>query len=423
MIKTIKNNHIYHFLARVLAVAVFSIFTWIAIVVMYDEYTIANDIKKAINQKKDEMLPLIKNIDFLNKNDSYYKFIEEIKTTINDKGTVYIELLDKHNKRLLKIDTNQKVPQEVLDSVKEFDITSKDVSEIIPVDANHAYLYMQSTIYIGDKSYYINLLTRLDKKTIEKLKTTIEGSLFILISTILIMFISILPIVYSQYKQMLEKQNELMESNINTLVSLGSAVAKRDSDTSEHNYRVTYYSIKIAEHLNISNDEIRTIIKGSFLHDIGKIAISDNILLKPGKLTTQEFEIMKTHVNSGIDIIKNDKWLKDAQKVILNHHEKVDGSGYPNGLKDDDIPIEARIFAIADVFDALTSKRPYKEPFSLEKSIEILKQSSGSHFDSNIINSFEMIYKELNYDIANKNSDELEIIFHKILKPYFFNKG
>ena len=220
---------------------------------------------------------------------------------------------------------------------------------------------------------------------------------------------------------MLKKQKELIQSNINTLISLGNAIAKRDSDTNEHNYRVTYYSLKIAQEMKLSKTKIKSLIKGAFLHDIGKIAISDNILLKPAKLTDEEFEIMKTHVTQGVDIVKNDPWLSDAINVILNHHEKVDGSGYPNKLKGKDIPIEARIFAVADVFDALTSKRPYKEPFSLEKSINILKQDSGTHFDKEVVDIFEKIYIQTYNKISNIKDEELEKIFHESLKPYFFS--
>ena len=144
---------------------------------------------------------------------------------------------------------------------------------------------------------YYKAIVELDKATQLAIKKDIRETLFIII----IVFLSIFPLVYSQYKSMLEKQKELMQSNINTLISLGNAIAKRDSDTSEHNYRVTYYSIKIAQRMNLNKELIQSLIKGAFLHDIGKIAISDTILLKPGKLTSEEFSIMKTHVTSGLD--------------------------------------------------------------------------------------------------------------------------
>ena len=160
-----------------------------------------------------------------------------------------------------------------------------------------------------------------------------------------------------------------------------------------------------------------------FLHDIGKIAISDNILLKPAKLTNIEFEDMKTHVLHGVEIVQNNYWLKDAKDVILHHHEKVDGSGYPDGLQGDEIPYNARIFAVADVFDALTSKRPYKKPFSLDESMKIIMDDVGTHFDKNIVDSFEEIYEKIYYDILDMSSKELEKIFYQNVKPYFDIKG
>lgn len=117
---------------------------------------------------------------------------------------------------------------------------------------------------------------------------------------------------------------------------------------------------------------------------------------------------MKTHVAEGGEIIKNLEWLEDAKKVVLQHHERVDGKGYPNGLKGSEIAVEAKIFAIADVFDALTSKRPYKEPMSLETTLDIMKKESGTHFDSEIFKVFETIATELYQKTRNDNTDELK---------------
>ena len=123
--------------------------------------------------------------------------------------------------------------------------------------------------------------------------------------------------------------SQLLCANTGMLEVLGSAIAKRDSDTSAHNYRVTIHAIHLGKILGFDNNALNSLIKGSFLHDIGKIAISDTILLKPGKLTFEEFEVMKTHVLQGCEIISNYEWLKDAEDVVLHHHEKFDGNGYP----------------------------------------------------------------------------------------------
>ena len=126
----------------------------------------------------------------------------------------------------------------------------------------------------------------------------------------------------------------------------------------------------------------------TFLHDVGKIGVRDSILLKPGRLDKDEYEIMKTHVRHGLDIVKRSAWLKDATDVVGYHHEKFNGEGYFENLAGEKIPIAARIFAIADVFDALTSERPYKKAFSLEQAISILKEGKETHFDPQLLDVF-----------------------------------
>lgn len=139
---------------------------------------------------------------------------------------------------------------------------------------------------------------------------------------------------------------------------------------------------------------------GAFLHDVGKIGIRDPILLKPDQLTPQEFEIMKSHVSLGVDILRQSSWISSGRDVVEFHHEKYDGSGYPKGLSGEMIPINARIFAIADVFDALTSKRPYKAPWAIDDALNYLVQKSGQHFDPKLVQLFVKIvptlYRELN---------------------------
>jgi response regulator RpfG family c-di-GMP phosphodiesterase len=146
---------------------------------------------------------------------------------------------------------------------------------------------------------------------------------------------------------------------------------------------------------------IRRLIKGAFLHDVGKIGVRDYVLLKPGRLDEAEFEIMKTHVTHGLDIIKRSEWLRDAGEVIGGHHEKYAGDGYYGRLQKEAIPLTARIFAIADVFDALTSERPYKKPMTVEESIAILKQGAGQHFDPGLVARFATIAVDLHARFAH----------------------
>jgi HD-GYP domain-containing protein (c-di-GMP phosphodiesterase class II) len=211
----------------------------------------------------------------------------------------------------------------------------------------------------------------------------------------------------------------LVESNVETLRVIGSAIAKRDSDTDSHNYRVTIYSVELAERIALKPNIIQGLIKGAFLHDVGKIGISDQILLKPDKLSRSEYETMKLHVQHGLDIVRQSEWLKDAVDVVGFHHEKFSGEGYPNGLNGREIPVNARIFAIADVFDALTSQRPYKERLSLATSMEILNQGRGSHFDPALLDSFSEIAPALYEQYAEGSDDVLIKKLETIILKYF----
>ena len=241
-------------------------------------------------------------------------------------------------------------------------------------------------------------------------------SLLILVLTT----ITIYPVISGLLIRLSRQTQNLLESNLETLKVLGSAVSKRDSDTDAHNYRVTLISVKLAGELGLRHEEIRSIIKGAFLHDVGKIGIRDKILLKPGNLSDEEYEIMKTHVTHGVEVIQNSEWLEDAMDIVSYHHEKYDGSGYGQGLAGENIPVRARIFAIADVFDALTSKRPYKEPLTYQETMEILEAGRGSHFDPEILDGFNNISRELFENVTQKPLDELQNELERVNFRIFF---
>ncbi len=211
----------------------------------------------------------------------------------------------------------------------------------------------------------------------------------------------------------------LLHANLEILNVLGSAIAKRDNDTDIHNYRVTIYAIRLGQELGLYEPEMRSLIKGAFLHDVGKIGIRDSILLKPGRLTHEEFEEMKQHVRHGLDIVNRSAWLKDAAPVVGNHHEHYDGTGYLDGLAGSDIPKVARIFAIADVFDALTSKRPYKAAMGFNESMEILQKGRGRHFDPEILDGFAKIARGLYEAYANRDDRTPRDDLKRMGAPYF----
>ncbi|SFM00757.1 HD domain-containing protein [Desulfomicrobium norvegicum] len=216
------------------------------------------------------------------------------------------------------------------------------------------------------------------------------------------------PVVLRLTNRLVAFSRNMQAANFETLSLLGCIVAKRDSDTDEHNYRVTMYALRMGEALNLRTPQMRALTMGAFLHDVGKIAIRDDILLKPGRLTPEEFEIMKTHVRHGLDVIARSTWLREAREVVGGHHEKFGGEGYPGGLEGKEIPLTARIFAVADVFDALTSRRPYKAPLSCGEALDILEQGRGTHFDPEVVDLFAGMAKSLYEHYAHKTGSDLK---------------
>jgi putative nucleotidyltransferase with HDIG domain len=181
---------------------------------------------------------------------------------------------------------------------------------------------------------------------------------------------------------------QLEHSYSATLEALGSAIDLRDGPTAGHSRRVFWYSIKIAQAIGGLEKEVRNLGMGAWLHDIGKLATPDGILLKPGALTPQEREVMERHVQTGYDLVKSIPFLADAAEIILAHHERWDGSGYPRGLKAEKIPLGARIFAVADSFDAMTSDRPYRSAIPFEAARDEIQREAGKLFDRTVVDVF-----------------------------------
>lgn len=239
--------------------------------------------------------------------------------------------------------------------------------------------------------------------------------LLIVLSTSLLLY----PVILTLTNRLANFSERLLSANLETIQVLGNAIAKRDSDTDAHNYRVTLYAIHLAEAAGLDIESIRGLIKGSFLHDVGKIGIRDHILHKPGRLDDAEFDTMKTHVDKGLEIIHRSSWLGDAIDVVGSHHEKFDGSGYPHQLLGEKIPLGARIFAITDVFDALTSRRPYKEPFSFEESMQILEKGRGTHFDPSMLDLFANLADDLYGRYGGREDEHLKDELNHFVQLYF----
>ncbi|HXY54751.1 MAG TPA: HD domain-containing phosphohydrolase [Nitrospirota bacterium] len=249
-------------------------------------------------------------------------------------------------------------------------------------------------------------------------RALVRNTLFV-IAIVMIVSALLYPVVLQLTRRLADYSTNLLDANLETLSVLGSAIAKRDSDTDAHNYRVTLYSVRIGEALGLSPNEMRTLIKGSFLHDVGKLGIPDNVLLKPAKLDAQEFSVMKTHVEKGADIVKRSSWLRDGTEVVGYHHEKFSGGGYPRGLRGEEIPITARIFAVSDVFDALTSQRPYKKPLTFVETMDILEQDRGRHFDPEVLDTFGTVARKLYDSYVGRVSDDLREELTSVVMTYF----
>jgi putative two-component system response regulator len=193
------------------------------------------------------------------------------------------------------------------------------------------------------------------------------------------------------------RTKELHDTRLEVIRRLGRAAEYRDDMTGFHIIRMSRYSQQLALAAGMSEKEAEMLLNASPMHDIGKIGIPDSVLLKPGKLDADEWKTMQTHVDIGVEILSgSDFELVDmAAEVCQNHHEKWDGTGYPRQLSGEDIPLVGRIVAIADVFDALTTERPYKDAWPVEKAVDFLREQSGKHFDPKLVEAFIQILPEI----------------------------
>lgn len=194
-----------------------------------------------------------------------------------------------------------------------------------------------------------------------------------------------------------ERTTELYETQLDVIQRLSRAVEYRDLETGMHIVRMSNYSVALAKASDFSKKQCDLILMASPLHDIGKIGIPDRILQKSGKLTAEEWEIMKSHTTIGGELLSGEssEFIKLGREIALTHHEKWDGTGYPNQLKGDNIPMVGRICGLSDVFDALTTVRPYKDAWTVEAALETIENGSGSHFDPALVKKFISILPEI----------------------------
>jgi response regulator RpfG family c-di-GMP phosphodiesterase len=198
-----------------------------------------------------------------------------------------------------------------------------------------------------------------------------------------------------------------------TLEALGAALDLRDTETAGHSQRVTRYSLNMAQAMDCSGDQLKQIARGSYLHDIGKIGIPDSILLKEGKLTPEEIQVMQTHVRIGYELVSRIAFLAGAAEIVLTHQERYDGTGYPQGLMGREIPLGSRIFSVADTLDAMTSDRPYRRALPFAAAREEITRESERQFDPEVVKVFlsipEAVWDDIRHDVASSR--------HALRKP------
>lgn len=336
---------------------------------------------------------------------------------------IIIELYDRnHNKLVEKVNPNYEAVEDAL----------KQYAHRFPQDEDPHYerfsLDQDTVLQVmvplhdaaGKTAGYFEGVFLIEPDTLARLHNDLVVSLLTTLAAVLLTTLVIYPVVLSLNRDVVKFSRDLLLGNIELMEVLGGAIAKRDSDTNIHNYRVSIYAVRLAEAIALPPDAIRDLVAGAFLHDVGKIGISDNILLKPTRLTAEEFAVMKTHVALGVDILAKSSWLQTARDVVECHHEKFDGTGYLRGLKGEAIPINARIFAIVDVFDALTSKRPYKAPMPFAEALAIIERDAGTHFDPRLVAAFATIAEPLYASVSGVADAAVEAMLQELIARYFF---
>lgn len=288
---------------------------------------------------------------------------------------------------LSDIDMPGKTGLELLDQVKKLnpDIEVVMVTGVIDADIAINSIRQGATDYVT-KPFNLEEVRIVVDRTLEKRRLVLENRAYQQELEIK---------VEERTRELLEKKQEverlygeLQESYESTLHALVTALDFRDNETHGHSWRVVEYAMLVACKLGLEEPELTWVRRGAILHDVGKIGVSDAILRKPGKLDAEEWEEMKNHPEMGYRMLQHIKFLEPALGIVLSHQERWDGGGYPRGLEGEEIPLGARIFAVVDTFDAMTSDRPYRPALSIEKAVEEVRTFAGTQFDPTVADAF-----------------------------------
>lgn len=317
--------------------------------------------------------------------------------------TTVIKMHRENNFHLIILDLNMPVIDgfQVLTELKN--AFSKKLPAVLVLTAQSQQKYKQKALLLGANDYLtkpfdqVEILARVENMVTVKVSQELLAN----------QNATLEKQVKERTSELAEAHQALYSSRMQVVRKLGRAAEYRDNETGFHIIRMSRISALLGRALNMPEEQVKLLLNASPMHDIGKIGIPDTILLKPGKLEPEEWKTMKTHSLIGSDILKTDncELLNMAHIIALTHHEKYDGSGYPAGLKGKAIPIVGRICALADVFDALTSERPYKKPWSLNKTLNYIKENSGKHFDPDIVAIFFEAIEEI-LEIKDEYADE-----------------
>jgi putative nucleotidyltransferase with HDIG domain len=335
---------------------------------------------------------------------------------------VVIELYDPGKKQVLEVSDPDYVQVETLVNEKPHTMSLSDKVDYRKLNID-GQLYVQVfapiSIASGEVVAYFEGVYRVEPEAMRAMNMRLLTMVLLVVVVIFVTAAAMYPVIIVLNRDMIRLSDDLSLANMGILEALGSAVSKRDRGTNSHNYRVTLYAIRLAEAVGMDREGIRGLVKGAFLHDIGKIGVSDVILNKPSELTPEESRSMEAHVGHGVDIVKKYAWFRDAVDVVMYHHEKYDGTGYRTGLRGKDIPLKARIFTIVDVFDALTSKRPYREPVSYLEALHMMQEERGARFDPDLLDKFMTIAPDLHRTICLAGDDRLMAMLAELRAHYF----
>jgi putative nucleotidyltransferase with HDIG domain len=276
-----------------------------------------------------------------------------------------------------------------------------DISEALKAIRNGAYDYLLKPAAFQSREQLLNSV----KRALENRRLKLQNRAYQL---------DLESLVAARTAQLKQTNTELQRANAElrksydiTLEALGDALDLKDAETEGHSKRVTAFTIEIARAMGLEADEVRVIARGAFLHDIGKMAIPDSVLRKPGPLSEDEVAVMREHCWRGYQMVSKIPFLRDAAEIVYAHQERWDGSGYPRGLKGEEIPLGARIFSVADTLDAITSDRPYRAAQSYQAAREEIERWSGRQFDPGIVKVFLRIPEGIWEEVRRQTHPEV----------------